>query len=373
MSTGGAKPGADGARPDSTASGVRTVQVSGGEAYQVLIGTGILEAVVPGLLQGATTIALLHQPSVAAIARQLEELLGGAGRQVHLVALPDGERAKELRVAAQAWDRLAALGVSRSDAVIGLGGGAVTDLAGFVAATWLRGVALLQIPTTLLGMVDAAIGGKTAINIDAGKNLVGAFHPPIGVVCDLAALAGLPAAEMASGAAEVAKCGFIADPAILDLLGPGWSQEQARLTELITRSVAVKAEVVSRDLKEAGPRQILNYGHTLGHAIERHSEYRLRHGEAVSVGLVYAAEVAQQLLGLAGSVKERHRELLGELGLPIAYSPAAWPQLRRLMSSDKKSRGAQLRMVLLEDLARPRIVSPPEDLLEAAYRKVCPR
>lgn len=347
------------------------VRVAGADPYEVLIGHGIAVRAATGLLGGARSVALLHQPTVATPAGALAEALREAGHRVHLIELPDGEKAKDLPAAADAWDQLAAAGITRSDAVVGLGGGAATDLAGFVAATWLRGVAVVQIPTTLLGMVDAAIGGKTAINTAAGKNLVGAFHPPVGVVCDLAFLSSLPAAEFANGAAEIAKCGFIKDPALLMLLEPGWSKDPARLTEAITRAVTVKADVVSQDLREAGPREMLNYGHTLGHAVERHADFRLRHGEAVSIGLVYAAEVAHDFLGLAASVRDQHYRLLRELGLPTSYQAAAWPALRKLMSADKKSRGEELRMVLLEEIGEPRTVSPPEDVLAAAYRKVC--
>jgi len=228
----------------------------------------------------------------------------------------------------------------------------------------------VPVPTSLLGMVDAAVGGKTGVNIAAGKNLVGAFHPPAGVLCDLSTLDTLPPVDLVAGLAEVVKCGFIADPAILDLIeGPGWA---ASLRELVERSVRVKARVVSEDLRESGLREILNYGHTLGHAIEKHQGYRWRHGHAVSVGLVFAAALGRHSGRLAPEVAQRHRAVLTALGLPVGYPASAWPELRAAMRVDKKTRGATLRFVVLDDLAKPTILrDPPEALLEAAYAEVC--
>ena len=216
---------------------------------------------------------------------------------VHAEQVPEGEAAKDIAVAGQLWSRLAAHRMTRSDAIVGVGGGATTDLAGFVAASWLRGVRLVLLPTTLLAVTDAAIGGKTAVNIPEGKNLVGAFYTPAGVLADLAVLESLPQPEYVSGLAEVIKAGFIADPVILDLIEAdpeGAVVPHGRYArELVERAVRMKAEVVSADLREAGRREILNYGHTLGHAIERVEGYRLRHGDAVAIGMVYAAELAR--------------------------------------------------------------------------------
>src|SRR5262249_1295282 len=211
--------------------------------------------------------------------------------------VPDAEAGKDIEVAAQCWEALGAANFTRTDGVVGVGGGAVTDGAGFVAACWLRGVPVVQVPTSLLGMVDAAIGGKTGVNTAAGKNLVGAFHPPVGVLCDLSTLDTLPAAELTTGLAEVVKYGFIADPAILDAIEPdpaaAADPRGAVLPELVVRSVRVKACVVAQDLRESGLREILNYGHTLAHAIENVEGYAWRHGHAVSVGLVFAAALAR--------------------------------------------------------------------------------
>jgi 3-dehydroquinate synthase len=289
---------------------------------------------------------------------------------VHLLELPDGEDAKDLKVAAYAWSVLGQVGFTRDDLVIGLGGGSVTDLAGFVAATWLRGVRVVQVPTTLLGMVDAAVGGKTGINTEAGKNLVGAFHQPSAVLCDLATLETLPANEFISGLAEVVKTGLIADGRILDLLEDDPTGKR-HLRELIERSVAVKAEVVSEDAKEAGRREILNYGHTLGHAIERAEHYRWRHGAAVSVGLVFAGALSRLAAGLDDATADRHKEILTRVGLPVSYPGDRWPQLAEAMKIDKKARAKRLRFVVLSGLAQPTILDDPDPaLLVAAYSEV---
>ncbi len=258
---------------------------------------------------------------------------------------------------------------------MGLGGGAVTDLAGYVAAGWLRGVRVVQVPTTLLGMVDAAVGGKTGVNTAEGKNLVGAFHPPAGVLCDLAVLATLPAAELVSGMAEVVKAGLVADPRILEVVeqegGRVLEPGSAALREVVERSIRVKADVVSQDLRESGLREILNYGHTLGHAIEKVEDFRWRHGEAVSVGLVFAAELAHAVGRLDAGDVARHRDLLGGLGLPTSYDAGRWPELLAAMRVDKKARGAVLRFVVLDGIGRPgRLDGPDEDLLADVFGKV---
>ncbi|HEY7010048.1 MAG TPA: 3-dehydroquinate synthase, partial [Jatrophihabitantaceae bacterium] len=272
-------------------------------------------------------------------------------------------------------DVLGQIGYTRSDAIVGVGGGATTDLAGWVAAAWLRGVRVVQVPTTLAGMVDAAIGGKTGINTDRGKNLVGAFHPPAGVLCDLDLLRTLPEREYVGGLAEVVKCGFIADPVILDLLeaDPGAAVVAGSSVEreLVERSIRVKAHVVSEDLTERGPREILNYGHTLGHAIERAENYRWRHGAAVSVGLVYAAAVGRRLGRLDAETAERHGEILTALGLPTVYRPDAFESLLETMRVDKKARGHRIRFIVLDGLAKPVVVDDPDpDVLAAAYAEI---
>lgn len=346
---------------------------AGQPSYQVLVGRDLLDA-LPPLVAGAARVAVLHAPPLAGHAARVIDALAAAGVAPLAVEVPDAEAAKTVEVAARCWDALGEAGFTRTDAVVGIGGGAVTDLAGFVAACWLRGVRVVHLPTSLLGMVDAAVGGKTGVNTAAGKNLVGAFHPPAGVLCDLSALDTLPRPDLVAGLAEVIKCGFIADPAILDLVEADPSAATDRgaplLRELVERSVRVKADVVGADLRESGPREILNYGHTLAHAIEKVEGYRLRHGDAVSVGLVYAAALGRLAGRLDESAAARHRRLLAAVGLPVTY-PGDWDALLAAMRVDKKARGARLRFVVLDGPARPAILDdPPDALLRAAFAEV---
>ena len=320
-----------------------TIRVGGEQPYDVVVGHQIA-AELPRLVgERASTVVLIHAEGLGSLARPAIGALTAAGYQVHAEAVPAGEAAKDIGVAAGVWSRLAAHRVSRSDVIMGFGGGAVTDVAGFVAATWLRGVRVVLVPTTLLAIVDAAIGGKTAINIAAGKNLVGAFYPPAGVLADLAALATLPRREYVSGLAEVIKAGFIADPVILDLIGqdpaaasaPGGPHER----ELVERAIRMKAEVVAADLREAGRREMLNYGHTLGHAIERAEDFAIPHGEAVAIGMMFASAVGRLSGRLDEPTARRHGEVLASVGLPTAYPGGNWPALRDAMAVDKKTRG----------------------------------
>jgi len=270
---------------------------------------------------------------------------------------------------------LGRIGLDRRDALVSLGGGAATDVAGFAAATWLRGISIVHVPTTLLAMVDAAIGGKTGINTEAGKNLVGAFHQPTAVIVDLATLETLPQREIVAGMPEIVKAGFIADPVILDLIeaDPKAAMDPTGevLGELIRRSIAVKADVVAADEKESGLREILNYGHTLAHAIEALEHYQWRHGDAVSVGLVFAAELARVTGRLDDETADRHRSILLSLGLPVNYYEGALPALLEYMMGDKKNRAGVLRFVVLDGLAKPgRLEGPDPLLLAAAYDEV---
>jgi 3-dehydroquinate synthase len=351
------------------------VSPSDGRPYQVVIGVGVL-AELPGLIpKQSGTVVVIHPERLGQIARPAVGALTAAGLNVRTEPVPDGEEAKTAHVATQLWSRLADHRVTRSDCIVGIGGGATTDLAGFVAATWLRGVPVVLVPTTLLGMADAAVGGKTAIDIPAGKNLVGAFHSPAGVLADLATLETLPRADYVAGLAEVIKAGFIADPVILDLVEDDPDDATVphgrHARELIERAIKVKADVVSADLTEQGLREVLNYGHTLGHAIERVEGYRFRHGDAVAIGMVYAATLARLAGRLDQQTAQRHRELLASVGLPTKYRQDAWPYLREAMSVDKKARGARLRLVVLDALARPGMLDgPPEKLLAHAYLEV---
>jgi 3-dehydroquinate synthase len=351
------------------------IAVGGERPYDVVVGTAVLHELPALLGDRVRNVVVVHAAGLPGIAAPVCQALASAGYAVRPEPVPDGEAAKDISVAVGLWSRLAAAGVGRSDAIVGVGGGAVTDLAGFVAATWLRGVRVALVPTTLLGMVDAAVGGKTAINTPDGKNLVGAFYPPAGVVADTGVLASLPPAEYASGMAEVIKAGFIADPVILDLIEAdpaGAAKPSGRHErELIERAITMKAAVVSVDLREAGLRETLNYGHTLGHAIERVEGYTVRHGEAVSIGLCFAAALGRLAGRLDASTAQRHRSVLSAVGLPVRYRADAWPALRAAMAVDKKTRAARLRLVVLDGLAAPAIMTdPPEELLELAYAEV---
>ena len=344
-------------------------------AYDVVIGHGLLGELAGLLGPAVQRVLVIHSRALAATARAARDGLQAQGLAAFLAEVPDGEEAKSAEVAASLWATLGQCALTRSDAIVGVGGGTVTDLAGFVAATWLRGVRVVHVPTTLLAMVDAAVGGKSGINTTEGKNLVGAFHSPAGVLCDLAMLATLPAGELVSGMGEVIKCGFIMDPVILDLVEadphhrPGWDGPDLR--ELIERSVRVKAQVVTKDPRESSLREILNYGHTFAHAIEQVEHFSWRHGEAVSVGMVYAAELAALAGRLDGAVVDRHRSTLAGVGLPIGYRGDRWPQLYAAMRRDKKNRGSLLRFVVLDALGEPgRLEGPQESMLQAAYTRV---
>ncbi|OZE94862.1 MULTISPECIES: 3-dehydroquinate synthase [Nocardiaceae] len=350
------------------------VMVETAAPYPVIIGRGLLNDLVDELA-GVATVAIFHQPPLAETAEVVRESLAAKGIDAHRIEIPDAEDGKELAVAGFCWEVLGRIGLTRSDAVVSLGGGAATDLAGFVAATWMRGVKIVHVPTTLLAMVDAAVGGKTGINTEAGKNLVGSFHEPSAVLVDLATLETVPRNEIVAGLAEVIKTGFIADPVILDLIEAdpeaALDPSGAVLPELIRRSVEVKARVVAADLKESNLREILNYGHTLGHAIERRERYRWRHGAAVAVGLVFAAELGRLAGRLDDATADRHRSVLESVGLPVGYDGDAFGDLLKGMQSDKKNRAGLLRFVVLDGLAKPgRLEGPDPSLLVAAYSAI---
>ena len=358
------------------------LRVDTASPYDVVIGSGVHGELAGLLGAGVQRVGIIFSEAVERHGRQLHSVLADAGYDVHLIAVPESEAAKQAEVATFCWKVLGQTGFTRSDAIIGVGGGATTDLAGFVAASWLRGITFITVPTTVLGMVDAAVGGKTGINTAEGKNLVGAFHEPTGVLCDLDTLRTLPPAEVRSGLAEVIKCGFIADPTILELVeaAPGavLDVESQILAELIIKGIVVKADTVAGDLRESGigadgsiGREALNYGHTLGHAIEKRENYTFRHGAAVSIGMVFAAEMAKLAGLLDPGLAARHRHVLGLVGLPTAYRAGVWDELHAAMKLDKKSRGSQLRFVVLDGLASPMILAGPDEaLLTAAYAEI---
>ena len=371
-------------RPAATTevgSGARRVSVAGERPYDVLIGHGIL-AELPRIVQetpgaGGGGVTIIHAKALADRARAAEAALTNEGLRVLSIEVPDGEAAKKARVLEYLWDRLGSFRLGRDGLVVGLGGGATTDLAGLAAATWLRGVPVVQVPTTLLAMVDAAVGGKTGIDTPAGKNLVGAFHPPAAVIADLEMLSTLPAAELRAGLGEVIKCGLIADSVILDrvLADPAdcLTWDSPVLADLVARSIAVKAAVVGEDLTEAGLREVLNYGHTYAHAIEKVTGYSWRHGEAVAVGCVFAAEIAHRNGNLSRDALALHRQSFDAVGLPTRFpeGEGRWEELKEAMMSDKKVRGGRLRLVLLDDIARPvRVQAPAESVLLSAHEAV---
>jgi 3-dehydroquinate synthase len=353
---------------------VTRIPVPGDRPYDVLVGRDLVAA-LPALIDGAARAAVLYAPPLKERATAVADALTAAGVRPLPIEVPDAEAGKTIDVAARCWDALGAAGFTRTDVVVGVGGGAVTDLAGFVAASWLRGVRWVPVATSLLGMVDAAVGGKTGVNIAAGKNLVGAFHPPAGVLCDLDTFGTLSADDLVAGLAEVVKCGFIADPAILDLIeaDPVAARDPrgAVVRELVERAVRVKARVVGADLRESGLREILNYGHTLGHAIEKREMYAWKHGHAVAVGLIYAAALSRLSGRLDDATAARHRRVLDLLALPTGYRADAWPDLLAAMRVDKKTRADTLRFVVLDGLAEPGILAGPDEVLLAqAYAEV---
>jgi 5-deoxy-5-amino-3-dehydroquinate synthase len=292
----------------------------GDRSYDVYVGPGAVDAIGSVLPGGAKRAAVVTQAGIGF------DVDPGVDHETFLIG--DGEAAKTLATVGDlcsAWSRW---GLTRGDVVVAVGGGVVTDTAGFAAASYHRGVAVVHVPTTLLGMVDAAIGGKTGVNLPEGKNLVGAFWQPAGVLCDTDALATLPGRERRSGLGELAKYHFVGG---LDL-------DAMDLDRRIAAAVRIKADVVASDEREGGRRAILNYGHTLAHALETGGAYDLRHGEAVAIGLVYAAELAQRLDRIDGVRVDEHRKVVAAYDLPTSLPPGADPDdLVALMHRDKKA------------------------------------
>ena len=364
----------------------RTVHVTGTaiEPYDVAIGEGAMNHLVDVVGDGPVRIALIHTQSVQRHSDRTRAMLRQGGYEVSDIVIPDAEAGKTIDVANGIWQRLGTEGFTRSDAIVGLGGGAATDLAGFVAATWMRGVRYVNCPTSLLAMVDASTGGKTGINTPQGKNLVGSFYTPAGVLADMKSLATLPNDIFIEGLGEVAKSGFIKDTEILSILERHAAELKAFdgatflgspleevVAELIEHTVTVKAYHVSSDLKEKGLREFLNYGHTLGHAIEKLEHFRWRHGNAVAVGMVYAAELSHLMGYIDADLVDYHRTLLKSLGLPTSWNNGTWDDVLALMHRDKKARGNELRFVVLD---RPGHVihldNPPADAVKEAFNRI---
>ena len=350
---------------------MKIIQVNAEHQYEVVIGcewSSTLLTEIKGRTRIAVIISSAYSPDLTTLRTSDAEL--------HIFTVPDGEDAKNSSTLISLWNWLGAAGFTRSDLIVGIGGGAITDLAGFAAATWLRGIDWIAVPTSLAGMVDASVGGKTGINSDYGKNLIGAFHSPQKVIIDLGFLKTLSSRDFSAGMAEVIKCGFIADSQILvvadsiDLNDP--ISDTEALLELVSRSVAVKAKVVSIDFKESFEREALNYGHTLGHAIEIFAKYQMRHGEAVAIGMVFVAELAYARELIDQSTLDLHRKLLTRFELPISFERQAWQKLAPLLALDKKARGNTIRFVALRGLgATVRLEDLSSAELDAAYERIC--
>ncbi len=343
-------------------------------AYAIHVGRGLLERVSAHLpvADGAERAAVVTQRPVAE--HHLDALLEGlapTGLDVEVIEIPDGESAKNLATYGELQRRLAHLPLSRQDLLIALGGGVIGDLTGFVAATYNRGIGVVQVPTTLLAQVDAAIGGKTGVNLPEGKNLVGAFHQPLTVLCDVDTLDTLPSRVRAEGLGEVVKYGLIRDPDILRILEQGPSEPDLEtLEDLVRRSAAVKAAVVAADERESGERAHLNLGHTYGHAVEALTGYAdVLHGEAVAIGMCVALRLGVRMGLTPEPLVERTESVLEHLGLPTSAPRLDRSRVWQVMARDKKARGG-VRFVVLDDLARPTLVTPTTEDVDAAIDEV---
>lgn len=349
---------------------MRQIQVKAEREYNAFIDVDF-HAQLPTFVQNRARVAIIFSEAMRDRIPKFE----AGDTEFFYFPIPDGEAGKSTQTLAQAWNWLGAAGFTRTDLIVGIGGGAVTDFAGYLAASWLRGIDWLAVPTTVAGMVDAAIGGKTGVNSDYGKNLIGAFHSPVAVLIDLSWLETLSDRDFSAGLAEVVKCGFIKDGQILALIkGKGLSEirsSKSVTTELIERSVAVKAAVVSVDFKESFDREILNYGHTFGHAVELNSRYSLRHGECVAIGMAFIAYLCEHLEIITPEVARLHIQILTDLSLPVSYNQGEWPELHAAMKIDKKSRGNTLRFVVITEIGKTqRLEDPNESALIAAYERL---
>ena len=338
-----------------------------GRSYEVTIGPGLLASAQDHLpdLPGATTAFVVSDRTVSDLhLAALAEAIEDRGLASVLLLVPEGEEAKSLQGYETLLRQLAGREAHRDDAILALGGGAVGDLAGFVASTYMRGIPFVQIPTTLTAQVDAAIGGKTAVNLPEGKNLVGAFAQPLAVLADLDVLATLDERDYRSGLAEVAKYALTLDDELLALLesdpAPLVARDVVVMEDVIARCVAAKARIVAEDERDTSARMVLNYGHTVGHALERLDAFRGKtHGEAIALGMVFAAALAEAR-GLAAGVSTRTGRLLRSLGLASAGPLPASQEVLRCLRLDKKYRDG-VRFVLLEDVGRPVVVDDVSD------------
>lgn len=357
---------------------MKSIKVLTEHFYEVHVGANILDNVAKQISIKVNQVAVIFAPNVKPLAQDLVSQIQTARPDisVHLIAAPDSEAAKTFDFVEVSHNLLGELKFTRSDLVISIGGGATTDVAGFIAATWLRGIDIIHIPTTLLAMVDAAVGGKTGINTKAGKNLVGAFHNPISVWCDVTVLETLPDEDLRAGFAEVIKCGFISDLKILELIENSANEvlNVSEISQFIERAVAVKAKVVAADFKENQSgglgREILNYGHTFGHAIEKIENYSWRHGDAISVGMMFVAHLSNRTGHCSAELVQKQKQLLEIIGLPISYI-GDFDSLLDAMRIDKKARGNTLRFIGLSDFGKPVIINAPDIAdLEWCYEQI---
>ena len=356
----------------------RVVVALGDRSYEVVIGRELLsqlDDLIPGVSE-AETIFLVAHPSLERFTKEAVGSLQAAGAQVIVLELPEGERSKSLETVGSFWRSLAEHHARRHDVVIGLGGGVVCDVAGFVAATFNRGMRLVHIPTTLLAQVDASIGGKCGVNIPQGKNLIGAIYQPTVVLCDIDLLTSLPQEELRSGMAEVVKYGLIADPELLEGIEVRaqkvYDGDARALVGVVSRSASVKASFVVSDERDEGRRAFLNYGHTFAHAIERIGDFQgVRHGEAVALGMMAAAYLSQALGRLSESGVEVHRRVLEGVGLPVTAN-LSLEALEEAWRHDKKFKDG-VRFVLLDDIGRPRRgITADRGEIAAALARMCP-
>jgi shikimate kinase/3-dehydroquinate synthase len=351
--------------------------------YSVVIGQNIFSEITSTLtsrLSGGDIKALvMHTAPTLIHAQEVQNVLQSAGAEVLMYQTDDAEAAKTLHSYEQALQFLAQQKFSRCDIIVGVGGGALTDFAGFVASSYLRGVDYVNVPTSLLAMVDASTGGKTGINLPQGKNLVGAFYEPLAVYCDITTLETLGEREFIEGLGEVAKIGLTFDPVVLERLStvvPSHiaisAQLKGSIAELIYRSVQVKARVVGEDFYDTGIREYLNYGHTLGHIIEKSENFEIRHGEAVAIGMVFVAKLAYELGLLELTALDKHYEVLEKCGLPTTWQhKIPFEEMRELLMSDKKSRGSKVRLVCLSGMQAPFTLEDPDDeALATAYAEL---
>jgi 3-dehydroquinate synthase len=357
---------------------VRVSVAVAGSSYDVVIGPSILEEAatcLPELEEVERGFVVADSTVAGAYLEGLAAGLEPLGLRVVHLGVPAGEEAKSLATVVALHRQLATQEAHRDDVVIALGGGSVGDLAGFVAATYMRGVRFIQVPTTLTAQVDAAIGGKTGVNLPEGKNLVGAFHQPVAVLADVTTLATLPEREFRSGLAEVAKYGLALEPSLLEFLDGRLdavlSRDPLVMEDVVARCVRAKARVVAADERDRGARLVLNYGHTMGHALERLEEFSGRsHGEAVAVGMMFAARLAEAIGTAHPGLAARHARTLSPLGLePDGRLPAS-DRIVDAMRMDKKYRGG-IRFVLLEDVGRAVVVDEvPEDVLGTVLKEM---